>query len=205
MLLPGLYGVLQGRVFRRCFCGGKNTRYISEEADEEAVAEIFVRVNSGGKSLNENDFILTLISIHDETERRRIERFCYEATIPVSGGTSYNLLFNPKPSHIIRAVMAYGFKRARLRYAYMLLRGRDMKTETYSAGLRDKMFARLKNRLDDVPDLNNWHEFIHCVMSAGYFSRSLIASENALVYTYVMYLIGKYDFGIDAAALRKLV
>lgn len=178
---------------------------ISEEADEEAVAEIFVRVNSGGKSLNENDFILTLISVHDEAERRRIERFCYEATIPVSGGTSYNQLFSPKPSHIVRAVMAYGFKRARLRYAYMLLRGRDMKTETYSTELRDKMFMRLKKRLDEVLDLNNWHEFIHCVMSAGYFSRSLIASENALVYTYVMYLIGKYDFGVEAAALRKLV
>ena len=38
------------------------TLEISYNADEEDVADIFVRVNSGGQSLTENNFIQTLIS-----------------------------------------------------------------------------------------------------------------------------------------------
>ncbi len=34
-----------------------------------------------------------------------IEKFCYDATIPVKGGTSYNQIFKPKPAHLIRAVI----------------------------------------------------------------------------------------------------
>ena len=41
------------------------TLAITAQATEEDVAEIFKRVNSGGAKLNENDFILTLISVHD--------------------------------------------------------------------------------------------------------------------------------------------
>jgi len=181
------------------------TLSITDQADEEDVADIFVRVNSGGKSLNENDFILTLISVHDEEERRRIEKFCKDATIPVAGGSSYNQLFTPKPSHIIRVVMAYGFKRARLHYAYLLLRGKNMDTGIFELDLRDAKFQELEKRLDEVLNLNNWHEFINCVISAGYLSSSLIAAENALVYTYVMYLIGKYDFKVNAVTLRKTI
>ena len=181
------------------------TLAITDQAGEEDVAEIFKRVNSGGATLNENDFILTLISVHDEAERRKIEKFCYEATIPVKSGSSYNHIFKPKPAHLIRTVMAFGFKRARLRYAYMVLRGKDMDTGVYSSELRDQKFKELENNLEKVLDLNNWHEFINCVISAGYLTDTMIPSDNALVYTYVMYLIGKYDFKTDAPTLRRAI
>lgn len=41
------------------------TLEISYTADEEDVADIFVRVNSGGQSLTENNFIQTLISVYE--------------------------------------------------------------------------------------------------------------------------------------------
>ena len=181
------------------------TLSITDQANEEDVAEIFKRVNSGGAKLNENDFILTLISVHDEAERRKIEQFCYDATVPVKGGTSYNHIFVPKPAHLIRAVMAYGFKRARLRYAYMVLRGKDMDTGVYSSELRERKFKELESYLAQVLDLNNWHEFINCVVSAGNLTSAMISSDNALVYTYVMYLIGKYDFKVAAKTLRRAI
>jgi hypothetical protein len=181
------------------------TLSITDDADEEAVSDIFVRVNSGGKSLNENDFILTLISVHDESVRREIEKFCMEAKQPGKGASSYNQIFEPKPSHIIRTTMAYGFERARLRYAYMLLRGKDMETGKYSEELREKNFDILRTKLIQVLNLNNWHEFIKCVLEAGYLAEGLIAAENALVYTYTMYLIGKYNFSVDAKKLRQLI
>ena len=36
---------------------------LSQEIDEEAVADVFVRINSQGKKLNQADFILTLMSV----------------------------------------------------------------------------------------------------------------------------------------------
>jgi hypothetical protein len=42
------------------------TLEISATADEQDVADIFVRVNSGGQKLNENNFIETLISVYEK-------------------------------------------------------------------------------------------------------------------------------------------
>ena len=48
---------------------------IKSTAEEEDVSEIFVRVNSGGVSLKQNDFILTLLSLYWDDGRREIEQF----------------------------------------------------------------------------------------------------------------------------------
>lgn len=179
---------------------------INASSDEDAVADIFVRVNSGGTNLTETDFILTLLSVVDDSLRNKIEEFCIDAIKPSYRGTSYNQLFTPQPQHIIRVAMAYGFKRARLKYAYMLLRGKDFETEEFSDELQNENFKTLSTVLDKALDLNNWHEFINCVLSAGYISKELILAANNLVYTYMMFLIGKYDFGIsNKNTLRKYI
>jgi uncharacterized protein with ParB-like and HNH nuclease domain len=51
---------------------------IKSNAEEEDVSEIFVRVNSGGVSLKQNDFILTLLSLYWDDGRRQIEQFSNE-------------------------------------------------------------------------------------------------------------------------------
>lgn len=48
---------------------------LSAEIDEEQVADVFVRINSQGKKLNQADFILTLMSVFWEDERRDLEGF----------------------------------------------------------------------------------------------------------------------------------
>jgi hypothetical protein len=178
---------------------------ISERADEEAVAEIFVRVNSGGINLKEDDFIMTLISVYNDELRKQIEQFCKDATIPVSSGTSYNQIIEPTPSHIIRVVMGYGFRRSRLRYAYMLLRGKDFDRNVFDNQLRDKRFGELKEHLSMVLNLENWHDFIKCILSAGFISPQLISSKIAIVYCYVLFLIGRKDFGMDIDSLRNII
>jgi hypothetical protein len=178
---------------------------ISDRADEEDVAEIFVRVNSGGTNLKEDDFIMTLISVYDDEQRKRIEEFCKDATIPIPSGTSYNQIIEPTPSHIIRVVMGYGFRRARLRYAYMLLRGKDFDKNIFDSQLRDKRFVELKEHLSFVLNLENWHDFIKCILSAGFISSQLISSKIAVVYCYVLFLIGRKDFGIDIDSLRSII
>lgn len=180
------------------------TLEIQYNADEEAVADIFVRVNSGGQKLTENNFIQTLISVYENETSDKINEFSEKSRIPADN-TSYNTLLAIEPSHLIRMAVGVGFRRARLRYAYMLLRGKNLKTGKFSAEERQANLDKFKDALDKVMNLNNWHGFINIVAEAGYISNKLIASSNAVVFSYVLYLIAKYDYKLDAMSLKKCI
>lgn len=180
------------------------TLEIQYNADEEAVADIFVRVNSGGQKLTENNFIQTLISVYENETSDRINEFSEKSRIPADN-TSYNTLLAIEPSHLIRMAVGVGFRRARLRYAYMLLRGKNLKTGKFSEEERQANLDKFKDALDKVMNLNNWHGFINIVGDAGYISNKLIASSNAVVFSYVLYLIAKYDYKLDSISLRKCI
>lgn len=169
---------------------------IKANAEEEDVSEIFVRVNSGGVALKQNDFILTLLSLYWDEGRKEIEQFSMESTYPSKDKiTSYNQLTEVTAQDVIRVVMAYAFDRARLKYGYKLLRGADFdKKGAVDETLRDQRFDVLKAKLPDVLNVHNWHEFLKSIMNAGYLSGDLILSGNAIYYTYAFYLIAKYRF-----------
>lgn len=169
---------------------------IKSNAEEEDVSEIFVRVNSGGVSLKQNDFILTLLSLYWDEGRKDIEKFSMESTYPAKGKvTSYNQITEVSAQDIIRTVMAYAFDRARLKYGYKLLRGSDFDRKgVVDEGLRNQRFNTLKEKLPDVINVHNWHEFLKSIMNAGYLSGDLILSSNAIYYSYAFYLIAKYRF-----------
>ena len=180
------------------------TLEINYSADEEDVADIFVRVNSGGQSLTENNFIQTLISVYENETSDKINDFASKSRIPAEN-TSYNTLLAIEPAHLIRMAVGVGFKRARLRYAYMLLRGKNLETGKFSDEERTENLRIFKDALDKVMNLNNWHGFINIVAEAGYISDKLIASSNAVVFSYVLYLIAKYEYKLDAAQLKKCI
>jgi len=56
-----------------------------------------------------------------------------------------------------------------------------------------------------VTNLNNWHAFMNLFASAGYLKSSLVASSNAVVFSYVLYLIGKYEYKLPAVQLQKTI
>ena len=177
---------------------------ISYNSSEEDVADIFVRVNSAGQKLTENDFILTLISVYEKERRDQIDNFCADSRIPADK-TSYNHILNVEPSHIVRMTVAIGFRRARLRYAYMILRGKDLETGITSLENREENLSKFKEALDKVVHLNDWHGFLNIIKEAGYVSDKLVVSSNAIVFSYVIYLIAKHDFHMDSFRLRKLI
>lgn len=109
------------------------------------------------------------------------------------------------PTHIIRATVGVGFKRGRLRYAYQILRGRDLKTKETTPETRAENFATFGRALDLVLDLNNWHAFINTLAEAGYVCSDQVGSGNALMFCYAFYLIGRYEFGMESLAVRRLV
>ena len=56
-----------------------------------------------------------------------------------------------------------------------------------------------------MTNLNNWHSFMNLFASAGYLRGSLVASSNAVVFSYVLYLIGKNEYKVPSVALQKVI
>ena len=172
---------------------------IKSTAEEEDVSEIFVRVNSGGVPLKQNDFILTLFSLYWEEGRQLIEKFCRDSAWPTKDVvTSYNPITEVAAQDVIRVLMAYAFDRARLKYGYKLLRGANFNQKgAVSEELREERFNIVKEKLSDVLDLNSWHEFLKAILNAGYLSGDMILSGNTIFYSYALYLIAKHRFNVS--------
>ena len=180
------------------------TLEISADATEEDVSQIFVRVNSGGQKLNENNFIQTLIAVYAKDTYDKISNFCETSRIPKQG-TSFNNIFEVDPQHLVRMAVGLGFHRAKLKYAYMLLRGKDLDSGKYDENIRNQNIAVFSDSLEKVMNLNNWHAFLNCIQNAGYISSKLISASNSVVFTYVLYLIGKLEYKVDTIRLNKII
>src|SRR5690606_13704848 len=71
---------------------------ISADVDEEAVSDIFVRINSEGVKLNQGDFILKLLSVFWEDGRKALEDFAQASRKPPergAGASPYNHFIQP--------------------------------------------------------------------------------------------------------------
>lgn len=179
---------------------------INANADEEQVADIFVRANSQGVMLKQADFIMTLMSVHWEKGRLQLESFCRDAVDPkVKGPSPKNAFIEPSPDQLLRVGVGVAFRRGRLQHVYSILRGKDLRTGEVSAERRVAQFDELRRAQDEVLDLTNWHEFLKCLLHAGFRRRRMLTSQTALIYTYVLWLIGKRDFGIGLKTLRDVV
>ncbi len=176
------------------------------DIDEEAVSHIFVRINSMGTPLNQADFILTLMSVFWDEGRFELERFSRESRKPSKDKASpFNHFIEPSPDQLLRVAVGVAFKRARLKYVYSILRGKDLETEKFSDELREKQFDLLKNAQSRVLNLQYWHDFMHCIRQAGFRSGKMISSQNNLLFSYMLYLIGRTEYKVDEFSLRRLI
>ena len=86
---------------------------LSAQVEPEQVSDVFVRINSEGKKLNQSDFILTLMSVFWDEGRTQLEDFSRRSHMPsASGASPYNHLFHPFPDQLLRVAVAVGFRRA---------------------------------------------------------------------------------------------
>ena len=182
------------------------TLELSASISEEQVAEVFVRINSEGKALNQADFILTLMSVFWEDGRKELEDFCRAARLPSKNGpSSFNHFVDPSPDQLLRVAVGIAFRRARLKSAYSVLRGKDMETELFSEEQRDKQFARLKEAQANVLSLTNWHDFLGILKQSGFLGANLISSQTTVYYTYILYLIARTDLKVNPHTLGQVI
>ena len=106
---------------------------LSADISEEDVGDVFVRINSQGKPLNQADFILTLMSVFWDDGRTALENFCRESRAPSTSAPSpYNHFIEPSPDQMLRVGVGLAFKRARLQHVYSILRGKDLESGEFS-------------------------------------------------------------------------
>lgn len=179
---------------------------LSPSITEEQVAEIFVRINSEGKPLNQSDFILTLMSVFWDEGRFLLEDFCRKAKAPSTGEPSpYNLISQPDPDQLLRVCVGLGFKRARLHYVYSILRGKDLETGEFSEQRRIEQFEILKNAQSRVLNLTYWHDFLKTIALSGYRNSDYISSQTNLMFAYTLYLIGRTEYKVEEFKLRQVI
>ncbi len=180
---------------------------LSQQCTEEQVADVFVRINSEGKKLNQSDFILTLMSVFWDDGRTELETFCRAARQPgLTGQASpFNSIFQPDPDHLLRVDVGVAFRRARLEHVYSLLRGKDLATGEVSLAQRDNQFDKLRNAQGRVLNLTYWADFLNVVRAAGYRNSKHISSVNALVFTYQLYLLGRTEYDVEGFKLKNAI
>jgi len=181
---------------------------IAPTVEEEQVADIFVRINSEGVKLNQADFILTLLSVFWDEGRKELETFSRRSYQPPKAGdppSPFNHFIQPGPDQLLRVAVAIGFMRGRLKSVYQVLRGKDLDTGEFSMERREAQFERLRQAQATVLDLRNWHQFLSCLVGAGFRSGELISSQTALLYAYAWYLIGRTSFGVPEHVLQRLI
>lgn len=179
---------------------------LASDIDEEAVSDVFVRINSKGTPLNQADFILTLMSVFWDQGRTDLEEFCRQSRKPSKGEPSpFNYFIDPSPDQLLRVGVGVAFKRARLKYVYSILRGKDLETETFSEERRIQQFELLKVAQEKVLNLQYWHDFMNCIRQAGFRSHKMISSQNNLLFSYMLYLIGRTQYKVPEFDLRRVV
>lgn len=179
---------------------------LASSVDVETIAEVFVRINGEGKKLNQADFIMTLMSVFWDEGRAELEKFAYDATSPkVDRPSPFNRFITPAPDQLLRATVGLGLKRARLASVYSALRGRDAVTGLDDPAKREEQFSLLRAAQVETLNLGNWHHFLSALELAGYRGARMISSQNAVIYSYVLYLIGVRDFGLSKSIARQAV
>jgi len=179
---------------------------LAPDISEEDVSDVFVRINSKGTPLNQADFILTLMSVFWDDGRAELEQFCRDARTPTTDVASpFNHYIEPSPDQLLRVTIGVAFKRARLQHVYSILRGKDLETSEFSATRREAQFQRLRKAQEQTLDLQHWHEFLNCVRQAGFRSKRMISSNHNLLFSYMLYLIGRTEYSVSEPELRSAV
>src|SRR6476646_2776683 len=177
---------------------------IEGSANDEQVAEIFLRINSGGTQLVQSDFILTLMSVFRENDRRRLEEFAKAAKSPATSRASpFNHLIKPEPEQLLRVAVLTAFQRGRLESVTALLRSGVLNEgDQPTAEKRQERFDELGDAITEALQLSTWHEFLKSLPVAGFYREKEMSSANNAIFSYALYLLGRQRFGLDYGALR---
>lgn len=80
-----------------------------------------------------------------------------------------------------------------------------METGQFSDERRNAQFDILKDAQERALNLQYWQDFMNCIRTAGFRSAKMISSNNNLLFSYILYLIGLTEYQLDKFTLRKVI
>lgn len=187
---------------------------LNSNLDIETVTEIFIRINSAGVVLSQADFAMSKIAVNESyggnTLRKAIDYFCHMAVTPEFYGqlaevdrefiqTDYfqkmawlrhenDDLYDPSYTDMLRVAFTSEFQRGRLQDLVALLSGRDFETREYQESIAKESFAKLRAGILNYMNETHFKRFVMILRSAGFVDSSMIRSQNAVNFAYILYL-----------------
>lgn len=202
---------------------------LASELDIETVTEIFIRVNSEGVPLSQADFAMSKIAVNETyggpSLRKAIDYFCHLAVAPefysaVKNDTEFAAseffsqmswlknengdLYDPSYTDMLRVAFTSEFRRGRLEDLVALLSGRNFETRQYEERIVEESFALLKKGISQFMKETHFKTFLMIIRSAGFVDSSMIGSQNALNFAYILYLTLR-DKGMPPADIERYV
>ncbi|RJP82585.1 MAG: DUF262 domain-containing protein [Desulfobacteraceae bacterium] len=203
---------------------------LAEDLDIETVTEIFIRVNSAGVELSQADFAMSKIAVNEtyggNQLRKAIDYFCHLAVAPEyfskieKGDPTFAAsdfwpkmkwlkdvnddLYDPTYTDMLRVAFTSEFGRGRLRDLVALLSGRNFETRDYEEAISEASFAKLKKGIEAFMSKTHFDRLTMILRSSGFLTSSLIRSQNAVNFAYIVYLRGRAE-NLPADDLERLV
>ena len=213
---------------RTCQMG---TIILVPDLDINEVTEIFVRINSQGKRLNEADFAMSKIAADSKYGgnilRKAIDYFCHLAVDPnfyeklsatdnefmkseFAGSLKWlkddkEAIYDPEYNDMLRVCLMHKFGRGKLGDLVSLLSGRDFETRTYKEEIADESFAKLTAGVKNFMNEYNFKNFVLAIKGCGFISEKLLNSQMTLDFAYTLYLLLSNSKDIDKIEVKRLV
>jgi hypothetical protein len=203
---------------------------LAGDLDIETVTEIFIRINSKGVVLSQADFAMSKIAANDnyggQELRKAIDYFSHLAVAPEFyqfikdndaefAKTDYfqkmawlrsenEDLYDPSYTDVLRVAFTSQFNRGKLSDLVSLLSGRNFETRTFEEHIAKESFEKLSAGIGQFINETNFKRFIMIIKSAGFISPKLIRAQNALNFSYILFLKLR-EKGENPANIEKYV
>ena len=199
--------------------------------DVGEVTEIFVRVNSQGKRLNEADFAMSKIAADNKYQgnelRKAIDYFCHLAVDPTfyeqllkkdkqfmqtefASKISWlkddlETIYDPDYNDMLRVSFMHQFGRAKLGDLVNLLSGRDFENKVYKDEIAADSFSKLKNGILNFMSQYNLESFVIAIKSLGFISPKLLTSKITLDFAYTLFLLLHNSDEVQKIEIKRYV
>lgn len=187
---------------------------LAPDLDIETVTEIFIRINSAGVELSQADFAMSKIAASEEYGgqllRKAIDYFSHLAVAPEfypfirENDQEFTKtaffkkmewlksekedLYDPTYTDVLRVAFTKEFQRGKLSDLVALLSGRNFETRKFEAEIAENSFGKLKKGVIDFMNETSFKRFLMAIRSAGFVTASMIRSQNAVNFAYIVYL-----------------
>lgn len=180
----------------------------------DEVTEIFIRINSKGKALNQADFVMSKIAANTTYNgnmlRKAIDYFSHLAKNPdwygdMQKDTEFmesdfaprlswlkddrGDIFDPSYNDILRIAFMYQFHRAKMKDLVSLLGGRNFDTRMFEEDIAEESFSKLTEGVKTFMNEFSFKQFVLAIESARFNQKRLNNSQMTLNFAYTLYLM----------------